>query len=70
MPTLWVLRKSYYQETINLPIMTVEKLNNSKIPIIVFDKKLEQFRGKTLFPEKLAKANEILAKAGLQKTQK
>jgi hypothetical protein len=70
MPTLWVLRKSYYQETINLPIMTVEKLNNSKIPIIVFDKKLEQFRGKTLFPEKLAKANEILAKAGLPKTQK
>ena len=39
--------------------MTVEQLNNSKIPIIVFDKKLEQFRGKTLFPEKLAKANEI-----------
>jgi hypothetical protein len=70
MPTLWVLRKSYYQETINLPIMTVEKLDNSKIPIIVFDKKLEQFRGKTLFPEKLAKANEILAKAGLPKTQK
>ena len=47
--------------------MTVEQLNNSKIPIIVFDKKLEQFRGKTLFPEKLAKANEILAKAGLPK---
>jgi hypothetical protein len=43
------------------------QLNNSKIPIIVFDKKLEQFRGKTLFPEKLAKANEILAKAGLPK---
>jgi hypothetical protein len=70
MPTLWVLRKSYYQETINLPIMTVDQLNNSKIPIIVFDKKLEQFRGQTLFPEKLAKANEILAKAGLPKTQK
>ena len=48
-------------------LMTVEQLNNSKIPIIVFDKKLEQFRGKTLFPEKLAKANEILAKAGLPK---
>jgi hypothetical protein len=47
--------------------MTIEELNNSKIPIIVFDKKLEQFRGKTLFPEKLAKANEILAKVGLPK---
>ena len=37
---------------------------------IVFDKKLEKFRGKTLFPEKLAKANEILAKAGLPKLKK
>jgi hypothetical protein len=50
--------------------MTVEQLNNSKVPIIVFDKKLEKFRGKTLFPEKLAKANEILAKAGLPKSKK
>ena len=49
--------------------MTIEQLNNSKIPIIVFDKRLEQFRGKTLFPEKLAKANEILAKAGLPKAK-
>lgn len=44
--------------------MTVDQINNSKIPIIVFDKKLEQYRGKTLFPENLAKANEILAKVG------
>jgi hypothetical protein len=45
--------------------MTIEQLNQSKVPIIVLDKKLEQFRGKILFPEKLAKANEILAKTGL-----
>ena len=50
--------------------MTIEQLNNSKVPIIVFDKKLEQFRGKTLFPEKLARATEILAKAGLPKSKK
>ncbi len=50
--------------------MTVEQLNNSKVPIIVFDKKLEQFRDKTLFPEKLERANEILAKAGLPKSKK
>ena len=50
--------------------MTVEQLNNSKVPIIVFDKKLEKFRGKTLFPEKLAKANDILAKAELPKMKK
>jgi len=47
--------------------MTLDQLNNSKVPIIVFDKKLEKFRGKTLFPEKLAKANEILSKVGLPK---
>lgn len=45
--------------------MTLEELNSSKIPIIVFDKKLEQFRDKVLFPEKLAKAKEILSKGGL-----
>ncbi len=50
--------------------MAIDQLNNSKIPIIVFDKKLEQFRGKTLFPDKLAKANEILAKAEFPKVKK
>ncbi len=50
--------------------MTVEQSNNSKVPVIVIDKKLEQFRGKTLFPEKLAKANEILSKAGLPQVNK
>ena len=50
--------------------MKVEDLNKSKVPIIVFDKKLEQFRDKVLFPKKLEKANEILAKAGLPKNQR
>ena len=45
--------------------MTREQLNQAKVPIIVFDKKLEALRGKTLFPEKLRKANEILAKTGV-----
>jgi hypothetical protein len=49
--------------------MTIDQLNQSKVPIIVFDKKLEEFRGKVLFPEKLKKANEILAKAGLPKVE-
>ena len=43
----------------------IEDLNQSKVPIIVFDKKLEQFRDKILFPKKLEKANEILSKIGL-----
>jgi len=34
------------------------------------DKKLEKFKGKVLFPEKVAKANEILNKAGLPKLEK
>ncbi len=50
--------------------MTLEQLNKSKVPIIVFDKKLEKLRGKVLFPEKLKKANEILAKTGLPKLNK
>jgi len=45
----------------------IDQLNNSKVPVIVFDKKLEQFRDKVLFPEKLAKANEILSRVGLPK---
>ena len=44
---------------------TIDELNQSKIPVIVFDKNLEQFRDKVLFPEKLAKAKEIIAKIGL-----
>ena len=40
--------------------MTIDQLNKSKVPIIVFDKKLEEFKGIVLFPEKLKRANEIL----------
>lgn len=45
----------------------IKELNESKVPVIVFDKKLEQFRDKVLFPDKLEKANEILSKAGMPK---
>ncbi len=45
--------------------MSIEQLNESKVPIIVLDKKLKALRGKVLFPEKLKRANEILAKTGL-----
>jgi hypothetical protein len=46
---------------------TIKKLNKSKLPIVPIDKKLEKYRGKVLFPEKLAKANDILAKSALPK---
>lgn len=47
--------------------MDINKLNSSKTPIIVFDKKLEELRDVVLFPEKLKKANEILSRVGLPK---
>jgi hypothetical protein len=50
--------------------MKIQELNQSKVPVIVFDKELEQFRNQELFPEKLKKANEILNKVGLPKTNK
>ncbi|MBX2931938.1 MAG: hypothetical protein KF781_08345 [Chitinophagaceae bacterium] len=46
---------------------TIKKLNESKLPIIPIDKRLEKYRGQVLFPKKLAKANEILKKSGLPK---
>lgn len=45
--------------------MNIDKLNKAKIPIVKIDKRLERFRGKILFPEKLDKANEILIRVGL-----
>jgi hypothetical protein len=46
---------------------TIQQLNQSKVPIIVFDKKLEKLRDKILFPEKHEKAKEILGRVGLPK---
>jgi hypothetical protein len=45
--------------------MKIDELNKARIPIVKIDKKLERFRGKVLFPEKLAKANEILSTVGM-----
>jgi hypothetical protein len=45
----------------------IQELNQSKTPIIVFDKELEKLQGVVLFPEKLKRANEILKKVGLPK---
>jgi hypothetical protein len=49
--------------------MKTEEIKKSKVPDIKFDKNLERLRGKTLFPEKLEKANKILAKSGLPNTK-
>ena len=50
--------------------MKCVSINKSKVPIIVIDKKLERFKGQNLFPEKLKRANEILAKSELPNLKK
>jgi hypothetical protein len=49
---------------------TKEKISKSKTPISKTDKSLEKLRGKNLFPEKLAKANEVIERVGLPKLTK
>jgi len=45
--------------------MKLDELNKAKIPVVKINKKLEEFRGKVLFPQKLALANDMLLKAKL-----
>jgi len=45
----------------------IEELNQSKTPIIAFDKELEKLQGVVLFPKKLKRINEILKTVGLPK---
>jgi hypothetical protein len=43
----------------------LKKLNTKKVPVVIIDKSLDFFNDKVLFPDKLAKANEMLKKVGL-----
>jgi hypothetical protein len=45
--------------------MDINELNSSNVPIVRVDKALNQYKDKVLFPEKLAKANEMLKNIGL-----
>lgn len=45
--------------------MGIDDLNKAKIPVVKINKKLENLRGKELFPYKLEMANNLLAKAKL-----
>ena len=47
--------------------MKIDELNKARVPIVKIDKRLERFRGKVLFPEKLALANKMLTNAKLPK---
>lgn len=44
---------------------TVKNLNDKKLPAVHIDKSLNQYDDKVLFPDKVAKANEMLEKIGL-----
>jgi len=48
----------------------IKKIDTKKVPIVLIDKSLDFFNDKVLFPEKLAKANEMLIKIGLPKMNK
>ena len=50
--------------------MNIRELNTKKKPIILIDKSLDFFNDKVLFPDKVAKANEMLKKVGLPKMKK
>ncbi len=52
-----------------IKIMKVEDLNKAKIPVVKMNKKLEEFKGKILFPEKLDLANKMLEKVKLPKAE-
>ncbi len=52
-----------------IKIMKVEDLNKAKIPVVKINKKLEEFKGKILFPEKLDLANKMLEKVKLPKAE-
>ncbi|MCF8374050.1 MAG: hypothetical protein K9H64_20680 [Bacteroidales bacterium] len=47
--------------------MKLKDIDTKKKPIVVIDKSLDFFNDKVLFPDKLAKANEMLKKVGLPK---
>jgi hypothetical protein len=44
--------------------LKIEELNKRKTPIVVIDESLDKYDTMVLFPEKLAKANEMLRTAG------
>ena len=48
----------------------IEDLNKRKTPIVIIDPSLDRYKGKVLFPEKLAKANEVVKRLGLPKLPK
>lgn len=49
--------------------MNINQEPNSKVPIVILDKSLDKLNNVVLFPEKVEKAKETIAKIGLPKKQ-
>jgi len=47
---------------------TIAELNATKVPIVIIDKRLDVLDKIVLFPEKVQKAKQKIAKIGLPKT--
>ncbi|MCF8371845.1 MAG: hypothetical protein K9H64_09495 [Bacteroidales bacterium] len=50
--------------------MEIQELNEAKIPLVKINKKLNRFKGKVIFKEKLDRANKLLERAVLPKLAK
>lgn len=48
----------------------IEETNSLEVPTIIFDKRLEQYKNRDMFPKKMARVKEIIAKHGLPKIEK
>jgi hypothetical protein len=49
---------------------TIRELNKRKTPVVIIDESLDKYDNIVLFPDKVAKANEMLRTVGLPKDKK
>jgi hypothetical protein len=49
---------------------TIKNINKSKVPVVRIDESLNKYDDVVLFPDKVAKANEMLRTIGLPKSSK
>ena len=46
---------------------SIAELNASKVPLVIIDPELNKLQGAVLFPKKVEKAKEVIARLGLPK---
>ena len=50
--------------------MKIEELNKRKVPVVVIDNSLKEYKNLPIFQDKVDKANEMLRSIGLPKGKK